>query len=230
MTIAVEVNLVIALRRCGRGELAAMVCRALLSCGVSSVTQFAPAVYSVAAVFLWGAADFAGGYGSRRASNAFVLTALFCASVRLRVDVRAVAFGPSMPGLSLARRASSGRSLRVRSVGFSLALFYRALASGQMGLTAPPSAALLGAAIPTIVDIALEGAGPSRWTICLASGSRFSRHLADHQAGTVRNRITTEKTTPAGPSLRRRPWHRRSRAWALPDFISAFIRRMESPL
>jgi drug/metabolite transporter (DMT)-like permease len=48
--------------------------------------------------------------------------------------------------------------------GFSLALFYRALASGQMGLTAP-IAALLGAAIPTMVDIALEGA-PSRWTIC----------------------------------------------------------------
>ena len=47
--------------------------------------------------------------------------------------------------------------------GFSLALFYGALASGQMGLTAPV-AALLGAAIPTLVDIAIEGA-PSRWTI-----------------------------------------------------------------
>jgi drug/metabolite transporter (DMT)-like permease len=47
--------------------------------------------------------------------------------------------------------------------GFSLAIFYRALASGQMGLSAP-IAALLGAAIPTLVDIALEGA-PSRWSI-----------------------------------------------------------------
>jgi drug/metabolite transporter (DMT)-like permease len=47
--------------------------------------------------------------------------------------------------------------------GFSLALFYRALASGQMGMTAP-IAALLGAAIPTAVDIALEGA-PGRWTM-----------------------------------------------------------------
>jgi hypothetical protein len=46
----------------------------LTSSGVPSVFQFAPAVYSVIAVFLWGAADFAGGYGSRRA-NAFVLTA-----------------------------------------------------------------------------------------------------------------------------------------------------------
>jgi len=47
--------------------------------------------------------------------------------------------------------------------GFALAIFYRALASGQMGLTAPISA-LLGAAIPTLADIAMEGA-PSRWTI-----------------------------------------------------------------
>jgi len=47
--------------------------------------------------------------------------------------------------------------------GFSIAIFYRALASGRMGLAAPV-AALLGAAIPTLVDIALEGA-PSRWSI-----------------------------------------------------------------
>jgi len=49
------------------------------------------------------------------------------------------------------------------SGGFSLALFYRALASGQMGLAAP-IAALIGAAIPTLADLALEGA-PSRWSV-----------------------------------------------------------------
>jgi drug/metabolite transporter (DMT)-like permease len=47
--------------------------------------------------------------------------------------------------------------------GFALAIFYRALASGQMGLSAP-IAALMGAAIPTMVDIAMEGA-PSKWSI-----------------------------------------------------------------
>jgi len=47
--------------------------------------------------------------------------------------------------------------------GFSLAIFYRALAAGQMGLTAP-IAALLGAAIPTLADIGMEGA-PSRWMV-----------------------------------------------------------------
>lgn len=47
--------------------------------------------------------------------------------------------------------------------GFSLAIFYAALASGQMGLIAP-IAALMGAAIPTLFDIAVEGA-PNRWTM-----------------------------------------------------------------
>jgi drug/metabolite transporter (DMT)-like permease len=130
----------------------------LPSSGVFSLTQFAPAVYSVIAVFLWGSADFAGGLGSRRA-NAFVLTAFShaCAFVLML----AIAFSQhgTFPG-----RASIVWALMAGAVGgFSLALFYAALASGHMGLTAP-IAALLGAAIPTMVDIAQEGA-PSRWTI-----------------------------------------------------------------
>lgn len=65
---------------------------------------------------------------------------------------------------ALPDRTSIGWALLAGSLGgFSLALFYRALASGQMGLTAP-IAALLGAAIPTMVDIALKGA-PSRWSL-----------------------------------------------------------------
>jgi drug/metabolite transporter (DMT)-like permease len=109
-------------------------------------------------VFLWGAADFAGGYGSRRA-NAFVLTAFshVCAFVLMF----SVAFGQHG---AFPSRASVLWALLAGSVGgFSLAIFYRALASGQMGLTAP-IAALLGATIPALADIAMEGA-PSRWTI-----------------------------------------------------------------
>jgi drug/metabolite transporter (DMT)-like permease len=130
----------------------------LRSSDVSALTQFAPAAYSVTAVFLWGAADFAGGYGSRRA-NAFVLTAFshVCAFLLMFT----IALGqhgtfPSRTGILWALLAGA-------IGGFSLAIFYRALATGQMGVTAP-IAALLGAAIPTMVDIALEGA-PSRWTI-----------------------------------------------------------------
>jgi len=128
------------------------------SSGVSSLTQFAPAAYSVTAVFLWGASDFAGGYGSRRA-NAFVLTAFshFCAFVLMF----AIALGEH--GEFLSRASIVWAVMAGASGGFSLAIFYRALASGQMGLTAP-IAALVGAAIPTLADVALEGT-PSGWTI-----------------------------------------------------------------
>ena len=70
-----------------------------------------------------------------------------------------VALGGAIPN-----RASIAWALLAGALGgFSLAIFYGALAAGQMGLAAP-IAALMGAAIPTMVDIALEGA-PSRWSI-----------------------------------------------------------------
>ena len=125
---------------------------------MSSLPQFAPAAYSVAAVFLWGASDFSGGYGSRRA-NAFVLTAFshLCAFALM------LAIALTQHG-SFPNRASIFWATVAGVIGgFSIAIFYRALASGQMGLAAPIGA-LLGAAIPTLVDIALEGA-PSRWSI-----------------------------------------------------------------
>jgi drug/metabolite transporter (DMT)-like permease len=125
---------------------------------VQFLTQFSPAAYSVTAVVLWGTADFAGGYGSRRA-NAFVLTAFshLCAFA-LMFTIAIIQHGifPSRTSILWALTAGAVG-------GFSLALFYRALASGQMGLTAPIGA-LMGAAIPTLADIAMEGA-PSRWTI-----------------------------------------------------------------
>lgn len=132
--------------------------RVLTSTRVVSPTSFPPAVLSVGAVFLWGLSDFAGGYGSRR-SNAFVLTAFshLCAfALMFCVAVTQHGVFPS--------RASILWALAAGAIGgFSLAIFYRALAAGQMGLTAP-IAALLGAAIPTLADVAMEGA-PSRWMI-----------------------------------------------------------------
>ena len=128
------------------------------SSGVLFPTQFAPAVYSVVAVFLWGASDFAGGYGSRRA-NAFVLTAFSHVCAFALMLTLALAQHGEFPN----RASIIWAILAGASGGFSLAIFYRALAAGQMGLTAP-IAALVGAAIPTMVDVALEGA-PGRWTI-----------------------------------------------------------------
>jgi drug/metabolite transporter (DMT)-like permease len=110
------------------------------------------------AVFLWGTSDFAGGYGSRRA-NAFVLTAFSHICAFVLMFAVAFALHPAFPS-----RASILWGLAAGGIGgFSLAIFYRALATGQMGLTAP-IAALLGAAIPTLADIAMEGA-PSHWTM-----------------------------------------------------------------
>jgi drug/metabolite transporter (DMT)-like permease len=125
---------------------------------VSSLTAAGPVAYSVTAVFLWGASDFAGGCGSRR-SDAFVVTALSHICAFAVMVIVALAHQGAFPD-----RASIVWTLIAGSVGgFSLAIFYRALASGHMGLSAPIGA-LLGAAIPTLVDIALEGA-PSRWAI-----------------------------------------------------------------
>jgi drug/metabolite transporter (DMT)-like permease len=135
-----------------------LVLRVIPSSGVFSPTQFSPTVYSLTAVFLWGAADFAGGYGSRRA-NAFVLTAFshVCAfGLMFTIALGQHGVFPSRGSIVWAIIAGA-------SGGFSLAIFYKALASGQMGLSAP-IAALVGAAIPTMVDVALEGT-PSRWMI-----------------------------------------------------------------
>ena len=130
----------------------------LPSSGVISPVHLPPAAYSVAAVFIWGAADFAGGYGSRRA-NAFVLTAFSHLCAFALMTLIALAQGGTFPD-----RISILWAIAAGAVGgFSLAIFYRALASGHMGLSAP-IAALMGAAIPTMVDIAMEGA-PSRWSI-----------------------------------------------------------------
>jgi drug/metabolite transporter (DMT)-like permease len=125
---------------------------------MSALAQFPPAACSVTAVIIWGASDFAGGYGSRRA-NAFVLTAFshVCA-FGLMFVIAVAGHGEFLSRTSILWALAAGAV-----GGFSLAIFYRALASGQMGLTAPIGA-LLGAAIPTLADIAMEGA-PSRWTI-----------------------------------------------------------------
>lgn len=122
------------------------------------MSQFAPQASAVLAVFVWGTSDFSGGFASKR-GNAFVVTAFshLCAFVLMfTIALPQHAAFPSRTSILWALAAGS-------IGGFALAIFYRALASGQMGLTAPV-AALLGAAIPTLADIGMEGA-PSRWTV-----------------------------------------------------------------
>jgi drug/metabolite transporter (DMT)-like permease len=113
--------------------------------------QYLPAACSLTAMVIWGTSDFSGGLGARRA-NAFLFTAVVHLSgIVLMYSVARLTHAP-FPG-----RASVLWAIAAGSIGgISLALFYRALASGKMGLTAPV-AAVLGAGIPTIVTAFVEG-------------------------------------------------------------------------
>jgi drug/metabolite transporter (DMT)-like permease len=143
---------------------------------------------SVAAVFIWGTADFAGGFGSRRA-NPFVLTAFSHACAFALMLAIALSQHGEFPS-----RASILWAVTAGAVGgFSLSIFYRALAAGQMGLIAP-IAALLGAAIPTLADVALEGT-PSRWmlagfTLAIVSIWLITRSEGQAAQANERNGIT----------------------------------------
>ncbi|MGH9500859.1 MAG: EamA family transporter [Terriglobales bacterium] len=114
-------------------------------------SQFLPAGFSLVAVLVWGTSDFLGGYAARR-SNAFVFTTVVHASgllLMLGVAIAGHSVFPSRSGVVWALAAGL-------SGGAGLAIFYRALASGRMGLTAPV-AAVLSAAIPTVFGIFTEG-------------------------------------------------------------------------
>lgn len=118
---------------------------------MSVAAQYIPAAYSLTAVGVWGASDFLGGVGARRA-NAFLFTAIVHLSGLVLVGTLALATHAQFPG-----DASLVWSLIAGAVGgIALALFYGSLASGNMGLVAPV-AAVLGAAIPTLVTAFAEG-------------------------------------------------------------------------
>jgi drug/metabolite transporter (DMT)-like permease len=106
---------------------------------------YLPAVYSLTAMGIWGVSDFLGGLGARRA-NAFLFTAFVHLSGLTLIGAVALLTHAQFPD-----RTSVLWCVAAGSVGgISLAVFYRALARGKMGLTAPV-AAVLGAGIPTAV-------------------------------------------------------------------------------
>jgi drug/metabolite transporter (DMT)-like permease len=118
---------------------------------VSIAPQFATACYGLAAVFAWGTSDFLGGYFTRRA-NAFVFTAVFNLGGLILMSTLAGAAHAPLPTAHGILWALAGGVMG----GIAVAVFFRALSSGHMGLTAP-IAAVLGAAIPTLVSIFTEG-------------------------------------------------------------------------
>jgi drug/metabolite transporter (DMT)-like permease len=119
--------------------------------------QLAPAILALAATFAWGMSDFFGGFASRRA-NAFLLTTITHVSGTALMVLLALWFHSFFPANGSLVWALAAGILG----GASLAVFYCALSAGNMGLTAPVGA-VLGAGIPTIVDIFKEGMpGPLR--------------------------------------------------------------------
>lgn len=125
--------------------------RVLPSSDMAAAPQVASAVYGLAAVLAWGTSDFLGGYATRRA-NAFLFTTVVNIGGLILVGILAGASHAAFPsGRSAAWVLAGGLS-----AGASLAVFYRALSSGRMGLTAPV-AAVLSAAIPTVFSMFTEG-------------------------------------------------------------------------
>lgn len=110
-----------------------------------------PVFYSLLAVLCWGTSDFTGGYASKR-SDAFLVTLIAHASGTVLMTTLALATHAPMLSTDSGLWALAAGALG----GLALAIFYRALAGGKMGLTAPISA-LLGAAIPTGFAMLTEG-------------------------------------------------------------------------
>ncbi|MEY2395778.1 MAG: hypothetical protein QOF94_2123 [Acidobacteriaceae bacterium] len=130
----------------------------LLSSDMQASPQFISAAYGLAAVVAWGTSDFLGGYATRRA-NAFLFTTVVNIGGLLLVGTLATfRHSTFLPARSAAWVLVGGAS-----GGAALAIFYRALSSGRMGLTAPV-AAVLGAGIPTLFSIFTEGL-PGRMTV-----------------------------------------------------------------
>jgi drug/metabolite transporter (DMT)-like permease len=113
--------------------------------------QLASVSFSLAAVFCWGTSDFVGGYAARR-TNAFLLATMAHATGALLMTSLAALNHSAFPPLHGVRWALAAGL----SGGAALAILYRSLASGRMGLNAP-IAAVVAAAIPVAFGMITEG-------------------------------------------------------------------------
>ena len=123
----------------------------LTSSFMYAAPQVATAAYGLAAVLAWGTSDFLGGYATRRASAFLFTTVVNIGGLLLMVTLASATHAPFPSARSAAWVLAAGVS-----GGAALAIFYRALSSGRMGLTAPVAAGL-SAAIPAVVSMFTEG-------------------------------------------------------------------------
>jgi drug/metabolite transporter (DMT)-like permease len=113
--------------------------------------QLVPTFYGLISVFCWGTSDFLGGFASRR-SDPFLITAMAHGSGLILMLAIAISTHATLPDPGSTIWALAAGALG----GLGLALFYKSLSTGHMGLNAPV-AAVLGAAIPTIFAMLTEG-------------------------------------------------------------------------
>ena len=105
----------------------------------------------MAAVLSWGCADFLGGYAAK-STDPFLLTAIaHAAGLVLVGSIALLQHAPYPSQAAVMWSLAAGIS-----GGVCLAIFYRSLAAGQMGLNGP-TAALIGASIPVAVGFATQG-------------------------------------------------------------------------
>jgi drug/metabolite transporter (DMT)-like permease len=123
----------------------------LPSSNVPAILHSATAAYGLAAVLAWGTSDFLGGYATRRA-NAFLFAVVFNFGGLLLMATLAAASHAPFPSRHTVAWVLAGGMFG----GAAVAIFFRALSAGRMGVTAP-IAAVLGAAIPTLFSIFTEG-------------------------------------------------------------------------
>jgi drug/metabolite transporter (DMT)-like permease len=123
----------------------------LPSSSVPAAPQFETTAYALASVLAWGTSDFLGGYATRRA-NAFLFAVIFNIGGLALMGTLATATHAPFPSRHTVAWALAGGAFG----GAAVAIFFRALSEGKMGVTAPV-AAVLGAAIPTLFSIFTEG-------------------------------------------------------------------------
>jgi len=139
-------------------------------------TSAAPVGFGLLSAASWGGSDFVGGLGARRAPALLVAVAGQVVSLGI---LAGLGFGAhvGLPG---------GRTAALMAVaGFegavALALFYRALAMGAMGLTAALTG-LLTAIIPVVYSAVFDGLPGRVTTVGLAAGL-ISIWLITHEIG-----------------------------------------------
>ena len=114
-------------------------------------SQIPSSIYALYAVCAWGISDFLGGYTSRRFNSFFLAMLGHAGGFTLMLSIATANHLPLPLPCSIVWAMIAGAS-----GGTALALFYRALSQGNMGLAAPVST-VVGAAIPAVFSIWIEG-------------------------------------------------------------------------